>query len=45
MDACDAVAKDTATQYDGPVGSQAASNKADMVAAAGNSDAYEDEAY
>ncbi|KAJ5231971.1 hypothetical protein N7468_004927 [Penicillium chermesinum] len=43
VDACDAVAKDTAHQYDGPVGSQPPSNKPGLNAAATNEDGYEDE--
>ncbi|KAJ5179639.1 hypothetical protein N7492_002849 [Penicillium capsulatum] len=45
VDACDAVAKDTANQYDGPVGSQAEANKQDTAADLRRGEAYDDEDY
>lgn len=42
VDACDAVAKDTANQYDGPVGSRGA-GKSDALASAGHGETYEDD--
>lgn len=45
VDACDAVAKDTANQYDGPVGSQVTSNKPEISAAAEDGEAYDDDEY
>ncbi|KAJ5443622.1 Transcription elongation factor [Penicillium daleae] len=42
VDACDAVAKDTANQYDGAVGS-IGNSKSDALANAGHGDAYEDD--
>ncbi|KAF3391391.1 hypothetical protein F1880_007596 [Penicillium rolfsii] len=42
VDACDAVAKDTANQYDGHVGS-IGNSKSDAMASAGHGDTYEDE--
>ncbi|KAF7717870.1 Transcription elongation factor 1 family protein [Penicillium ucsense] len=41
VDACDAVAKDTANQYDGPVGSRGTGK--DSLASAGHGESYEDE--
>ncbi|KAJ5169114.1 Transcription elongation factor [Penicillium canariense] len=44
VDACDAVAKDTANQYDGPVGS-VGNSKSNALADAGVGETYEDEDY
>lgn len=45
VDACDAVAKDTANQYGGAMNSQVGNSKQDVPAEAGHGDAYEDEDY
>lgn len=45
VDACDAVAKDTANQYDGAVNSQAGNSKQDVPAEVAHGDTYEDEGY
>lgn len=45
VDACDAVAKDTANHYDGPIGSQAGASKQDVATDVRRADAYEEEDY
>lgn len=45
VDACDAVAKDTANQYDEAVNSQVPSSKQDISAEAGHPDTYGDDNY
>lgn len=45
MDACDAVAKDTANQYDGGVSAQAGNSKPDVSADIGHGDTYEEDDY
>ena len=42
VDACDAVAKDTANQYDGHVGS-IGNSKSDAMASTGHGETYEDD--
>lgn len=45
VDACDAVAKDTANQYDGTAGSQPGSSKHDASVEVGRAETYDDEHY
>lgn len=45
VDACDAVAKDTANQYDGAMNSQVGNSKQDVSTEVGHGDTYEDEDY
>lgn len=45
VDACDAVAKDTANQYDGSVSAQAGNSKPHASADIGHGDNYEEEDY
>lgn len=45
VDACDAVAKDTANQYDGTVGSQVGASKQDASADSGHGGTFEDDDY
>lgn len=45
VDACDAVAKDTANQYDEAVNSQATNSKQDLAADGEHADTYGEENY
>lgn len=45
VDACDAVAKDTANQYDGGLSTQAGNSKPDVSADVGDGDTYGEEDY
>lgn len=45
VDACDAVAKDTANHYDGPVGSQPGASKQDTSTENRRGEVYDDEDY
>jgi transcription elongation factor Elf1 len=45
VDACDAVAKDTANQYDGSASAHAGNSKPDPSADVGHGDTYEEEDY